>query len=112
MNKSSKIYGLLYQRDKGTNFPFDEIKRAVECFKQKSKYAGLTPALVHINPEHRKKVEAGQTNLEIVFDENVGLGYIWLRGQRNGSDKNKTATSKTYQNLTKQIPSRGEWSKK
>ncbi len=37
--KNGNDYGLLYQRDKGSNFPFDEIKRAIECFHRNGKTA-------------------------------------------------------------------------
>ncbi len=84
-------WGLLYQKSRDSKqFPLTEIKLAVRGFGRRRKFAGLEPAIVHINPQHKELVseqEIAALGLEVEFDPNVQLGYVWLLGRlpTNGS---------------------------
>ena len=77
--------GLLYQKDWDTSdFPLTEIKRALKCFGRRADLAGLTPAVVVLNPTHAGLIRPetlAELGLALHFNEKVGVGYIWLTGR-------------------------------
>ena len=76
--------GLLYQKDWDTSdFPLTEIKRALKRFGRRPDLAGLTPAVVMLNPAHEALVQPEMLvdlGLTLQLNEKIGVGYIWLTG--------------------------------
>ena len=77
--------GLLYQKDWDTSdFPLTEIKRALKRFGRRADLAGLTPAVVMLNPTHATLIQPealAELGLELELNEKIGIGYIWLTGR-------------------------------
>ena len=77
--------GLLYQKDwDSTDFPLTEIKRALKRFNRRADLAGLTPAVVMLNPAHEALVQSEMLvdlGLTLQLNEKIGVGYIWLTGR-------------------------------
>ena len=77
--------GLLYQKDwDTTDFPLTEIKRALKRFCRRADLAGLTPAVVMLNPTHATLIQpetVAELGLELEFNEKIGVGYVWLTGR-------------------------------
>jgi hypothetical protein len=77
--------GLLYQKDWDTSdFPLTEIKRALKRFGRRADLAGLTPAVVMLNPTHEVLVQPemlADLGLTLQLNEKIGVGYIWLTGR-------------------------------
>ena len=77
--------GLLYQKDwDSSDFPLTEIKRALKRFGRRPDLAGLTPAVVMLNPAHEALVQPEMLvdlGLTLQLNEKIGVGYIWLTGR-------------------------------
>jgi hypothetical protein len=81
-------FGLLWQKDPDSRFPFTEIRRACSRFPKRVEFRGWVPTRVYIHPDHADLLKAPPENyrlpegMVILFDEDVPLFYIVVTGEK------------------------------
>jgi len=80
-------FGLLWQKDPGSHFPFSEIRRACHRFPLRPEFRGWRPTRVYIHPDHADLLKNPPEKYEVpegvtsIPDDTVALFYIVVTGE-------------------------------